>query len=111
MKALTYHGPGRRTWGEVPDAAVRDPEDAVVRADAVTICGTDLHILKGDVPGVADGRVLGHEAVGTVTETGPGTRTVQAGDRRFGLDEMQEAYDVFADAGGNDALKVALFRT
>lgn len=81
MKALTYHGPGRRTWGEVPDAAVRDPEDAVVRVDAVTICGTDLHILKGDVPEVADGRILGHEAVGTVTDTGPGVRTVKAGDR------------------------------
>ncbi|MCU7821275.1 zinc-dependent alcohol dehydrogenase family protein [Kitasatospora sp. DSM 101779] len=81
MKALTYHGPGRRTWGEVPDPAVRDPEDAVVRVDAVTICGTDLHILKGDVPDVAEGRVLGHEAVGTVVRTGPGVRTVRPGDR------------------------------
>ncbi|MGW4890895.1 zinc-dependent alcohol dehydrogenase family protein [Kitasatospora sp. NPDC004240] len=81
MKALTYHGPGRRTWGEVPDPAVRDPEDAVVRVDAVTICGTDLHILKGDVPEVAEGRVLGHEAVGTVTATGPAVRTVAPGDR------------------------------
>ncbi|MET8703510.1 zinc-dependent alcohol dehydrogenase family protein [Kitasatospora sp. NPDC004723] len=81
MKALTYHGPGRRTWGEVPDPAVRDPEDAIVRVDAVTICGTDLHILKGDVPEVAEGRVLGHEAVGTVTATGPGVRTVAVGDR------------------------------
>lgn len=81
MKALTYHGPGRRTWGEVPDPVVRDPEDAVVRVDAVTICGTDLHILKGDVPEVTEGRVLGHEAVGTVTETGSGVRTVAAGDR------------------------------
>ncbi|MCX4690307.1 zinc-dependent alcohol dehydrogenase family protein [Kitasatospora purpeofusca] len=81
MKALTYHGPGRRTWGEVPEPAVRDPEDAIVRVDAVTICGTDLHILKGDVPEVTEGRVLGHEAVGTVTETGPGVRTVAVGDR------------------------------
>ncbi|MEU6236775.1 zinc-dependent alcohol dehydrogenase family protein [Kitasatospora sp. NPDC047058] len=81
MKALTYHGPGRRTWGEVPDPAVSDPEDAVVRVDAVTICGTDLHILKGDVPEVTEGRILGHEAVGTVTATGPGVRTVTAGDR------------------------------
>ncbi|MER5642283.1 alcohol dehydrogenase catalytic domain-containing protein [Kitasatospora sp. NPDC002227] len=81
MKALTYHGPGRRTWGEVPDPVVRDPEDAIVRVDAVTICGTDLHILKGDVPEVAEGRVLGHEAVGTVVATGPGVRTVAEGDR------------------------------
>ncbi|MFD8478085.1 zinc-dependent alcohol dehydrogenase family protein [Kitasatospora sp. NPDC059673] len=81
MKALTYHGPGRRTWGEVPDPVVRDPEDAVVRVDAVTICGTDLHILKGDVPEVAEGRVLGHEAAGTVVETGSAVRTVKVGDR------------------------------
>ncbi|MFC5889979.1 zinc-dependent alcohol dehydrogenase family protein [Kitasatospora sp. CM 4170] len=81
MKALTYHGPTRRIWGDVPDPAVRDPEDAVVRVDAVTICGTDLHILKGDVPEVTEGRILGHEAVGTVTGTGPGVRTVRVGDR------------------------------
>ncbi|MFD5560645.1 zinc-dependent alcohol dehydrogenase family protein [Kitasatospora griseola] len=81
MKALTYHGPGRRTWDEVPDPVVRDPEDAVVRVDAVTICGTDLHILGGDVPEVAEGRVLGHEAVGTVVETGSAVRTIAVGDR------------------------------
>jgi alcohol dehydrogenase len=81
MRALTYHGPGRRTWGEVPDPLVVDPQDAVVRVDAVTICGTDLHILKGDVPEVAAGRVLGHEAVGTVTAVGSGVRTVAVGDR------------------------------
>ena len=81
MKALTYHGPGHRTWGDVPDPVVVDAEDAVVRVDAVTICGTDLHILKGDVPEVTDGRILGHEAVGTVLAAGPGVRTVTAGDR------------------------------
>ncbi|MFF2625481.1 zinc-dependent alcohol dehydrogenase family protein [Kitasatospora griseola] len=81
MKALTYHGPGRRTWDEVPDPVVRDPEDAVVRVDAVTICGTDLHILGGDVPEVAEGRVLGHEAVGTVVEAGSAMRTIALGDR------------------------------
>ncbi|MDJ0345834.1 alcohol dehydrogenase catalytic domain-containing protein [Streptomyces sp. H10-C2] len=81
MKALTYHGPGKGTWGDVPDPAVQDPEDAVVRVDAVTICGTDLHILKGDVPEVTDGRILGHEAVGTVVAAGPGVRTVAVGDR------------------------------
>ncbi|MFB7665841.1 zinc-dependent alcohol dehydrogenase family protein [Kitasatospora sp. NPDC056138] len=81
MKALSYHGPGRRTWGDVPEPVIRDGEDAVVRVDAVTICGTDLHILKGDVPEVTDGRILGHEAVGTVVETGRGVRTVSVGDR------------------------------
>src|SRR3569833_2291258 len=81
MKALVYYGPGKRTWEDVPDPAVQDPEDAVVRVDGVTICGTDLHILRGDVPEVESGRVLGHEAVGTVTEVGPGVRTVRPGDR------------------------------
>ncbi len=60
---------------------VQDPQDAVVRVDAVTICGTDLHILKGDVPAVTDGRILGHEAVGTVVATGDAVRTVAVGER------------------------------
>ncbi|MEY9877555.1 alcohol dehydrogenase [Streptacidiphilus sp. MAP12-33] len=81
MKALTYHGPGRRVWGDVPHAVIHEPEDAVVRVDAVTICGTDLHILKGDVPEVAFGRTLGHEAVGTVVAVGDGVRSIAVGDR------------------------------
>jgi alcohol dehydrogenase len=81
MKALVYYGPGKRSWEDVPDPAIEDPEDVVVRVDGFTICGTDLHILRGDVPEVALGTILGHEALGTVAETGPGVRTVRAGDR------------------------------
>jgi alcohol dehydrogenase len=81
MKALVYDGPGQRAWREVPKPALVDPTDAIVRVDAVTICGTDLHILKGDVPTVEPGRVLGHEAVGTVQEVGAAVGTVKAGDR------------------------------
>lgn len=81
MRALVFDGPGRRAWREVPDPVVIDPQDAVVRVDAVTICGTDLHILTGDVPTVDPGRVLGHEAVGTVVETGAAVRTPAVGDR------------------------------
>ncbi len=81
MKALVYHGPGRKAWEDVPDATIKDDTDAVVRVDTVTICGTDLHILKGDTPEVIDGRVLGHEAVGTVVSVGPGVKTIQEGDR------------------------------
>ena len=66
MKALVYHGPGDKSLSEVPDPKIVHDTDAIVRIDAVTICGTDLHILKGDVPAVTDGRILGHEAVGTV---------------------------------------------
>src|SRR6478735_3869964 len=81
MKALVYGGPGSRVWKDVPDPLVTDPEDAIVRVDAVTICGTDLHILLGDVPDVQVGRILGHEAVGTVTEIGDAVRDVAVGDR------------------------------
>jgi alcohol dehydrogenase len=81
MRGMVFHGPGRKSWDEVPDAVVRDDTDAVVRVDTVTICGTDLHILKGDVPAVTDGRILGHEAVGTVTEVGSGVKNVNPGDR------------------------------
>lgn len=81
MKAIVYHGRGDKRWEEVPDATVQADSDAVVRVDAVTICGTDLHILKGDVPAVTPGRILGHEAVGTVVEVGSGVKNVKVGDR------------------------------
>ena len=81
MKALVYHGPGRKAWEDVPDPVIVADTDAIVRVDAVTICGTDLHILKGDVPEVTDGRVLGHEAVGTVEQVGSGVKNVKVGDR------------------------------
>lgn len=81
MRALVYHGPGSKRWEEVPDPTVQADTDAIVRVDTVTICGTDLHILKGDVPAVTDGRILGHEAVGTVIETGTGVKNVRPGDR------------------------------
>ena len=81
MKALVYHGPGHKAWEEVPRPELIDDTDAIVRVDAVTICGTDLHILKGDVPAVTDGTILGHEAVGTVEQVGPGVKNVKPGDR------------------------------
>lgn len=81
MKAMVYSGAQTPSWRDVPDPSVKDPEDAVVRVDAVTICGTDLHILRGDVPEVQQGRILGHEAVGTVLEVGSNVRTVKPGQR------------------------------
>ena len=81
MKALVYHGPGKKAWEEVPDPVIVDPTDVIVRIDTTTICGTDLHILKGDVPAVTEGRILGHEGVGTVTEVGSAVSTVNVGDR------------------------------
>jgi alcohol dehydrogenase len=81
VKALVYHGPGVKGWEDVPDPVLQQATDAIVRVDTTTICGTDLHILKGDTPEVADGRILGHEAVGTVEQVGAGVTTVRPGDR------------------------------
>jgi len=81
MKALVYHGPGDKSWDEMPDPTLVAPTDAIVQVDTTTICGSDLHILKGDVPAVTPGRILGHEAVGTVLEVGESVTNVAVGDR------------------------------
>src|SRR5580692_11015117 len=77
MKALVYHGPGKCAWENKPRPAVQNPGDAVVRITTSTICGTDLHILKGDLPAVTDGRVLGHEGIGVVEQVGSGVSEFQ----------------------------------
>ena len=81
MKALVYGGPGKKSWTDVPDPRIQQPGDVIVRVDTTTICGTDLHILKGDVPAVEKGRILGHEGVGTVVETGPSVTGLKVDDR------------------------------
>ncbi|PZS34958.1 MAG: alcohol dehydrogenase, partial [Pseudonocardiales bacterium] len=81
MKALVYHGPGNKAWQDVPAPELAADTDAIVRVEATTICGTDLHILKGDLPAMTDGRIIGHEAVGTVTQIGSGVKNVAVGDR------------------------------
>ncbi|HVA53011.1 MAG TPA: alcohol dehydrogenase catalytic domain-containing protein, partial [Acidimicrobiales bacterium] len=81
MKALVYQGPGTKAWMDVPDPTLQADSDVIVRVAATTICGTDLHILKGDTPEVTSGRILGHEAVGTVEQVGSGVKTLSIGDR------------------------------
>src|SRR6266566_6943652 len=81
MKALVYKGPGLRSWEDKPDPEIQDPTDVIIRIDSATICGTDLHILKGDVPEVRPGTILGHEAVGTIVEIGAAVTTLEPGDR------------------------------
>ena len=81
MEALVYNGPGKRAWESVPDPTLKVPTDAIVRIDTATICGTDLHILKGDVPTVTPGTILGHEAVGTIEEVGSAVTSFVPGDR------------------------------
>jgi len=80
MKALTYQGPGEKTWADIPKPAIDKPTDAIVRILHTTICGTDLHILKGDVPEVTQGTVLGHEGVGVVEAVGSAIRNFKPGD-------------------------------
>jgi len=81
MRAVVYHGPGQKAVEEVPDPEITDDGDVIVRVDATTICGTDLHILGGDLPEVRAGRILGHEAVGTVHDAGSAVHTIGEGDR------------------------------
>jgi alcohol dehydrogenase len=81
MNALVYHGPGKRAWESKPKPVIREATDAIVRVTTSTICGTDLHILKGDLPAVTDGRILGHEAVGIVDEVGSGVKGFKKGDK------------------------------
>jgi alcohol dehydrogenase len=80
MKALVYQGPGRKAWMSHAKPVVIDPTDAIVRITRTTICGTDLHILKGDVPSCAPGRILGHEGVGVVENIGPAVTAFKPGD-------------------------------
>jgi alcohol dehydrogenase len=81
MKALVYHGPGRRAWEDKPRPTIQDPSDAIVRITTSTICGTDLHILKGDLPAVIDGRTLGHEGIGIVEQVGAGVTEFHVGEK------------------------------
>jgi alcohol dehydrogenase len=80
MKALVYHGPDKKLWEEKPKPTIQKPTDAIVRITKTTICGTDLHILKGDVPDVTDGRILGHEGVGVIEEVGPSVTNFKKGE-------------------------------
>lgn len=81
MRALVYHGPGAKAWEDVPKPEIIADTDAIVRVYTTTICGTDLHILKGDVPTAAPGRILGHEGVGIIDEAGSAMRAFKKGDR------------------------------
>src|SRR5580700_7633914 len=81
MKALVYHGPGKYAWENKPRPTIQHPSDAIVRVTTSTICGTDLHILKGDLPAVTDGRILGHEAIGVIEQIGASVSEFHVGDK------------------------------
>ena len=81
MKALVYHGPGKKQLEEKPKPTLHEATDAIVRITKTTLCGTDLHILKGDLPTVAAGRILGHEGIGVVETSGAAVTRFRPGDR------------------------------
>ncbi|MCU7495734.1 MAG: zinc-dependent alcohol dehydrogenase family protein [Ignavibacteria bacterium] len=81
MEALVYHGAGKRAWEEKPNPRILDPKDVILKMSKTTICGTDLHIMKGDVPTVTDGRILGHEGTGIVEEAGPAVSNFKVGEK------------------------------
>lgn len=80
MKALVYHGAGKKSWEEKPKPSILSSTDAIVKILKTTICGTDLHIMKGDVPEVTDGRIIGHEGVGIIEEVGSAVSSFKKGD-------------------------------
>jgi len=80
MKALVYHSPGKKSWEEKPKPEIVEPSDAILKVLKTTICGTDLHIMKGDVPTVTNGRILGHEGVGIIEEAGKSVTRFKKGD-------------------------------
>ncbi len=81
MHALVYQGPGKPSWESHRHPTIQDSGDAIVRITTSTICGTDLHILKGDVPTVTEGRILGHEGIGVIDEVGEAVSAFHKGDR------------------------------
>jgi len=81
MKAVVFHGVGDIHLDQVPEPKIQDPTDAIVRLTASAICGTDLHMIRGTLPGMKPGTILGHEGIGIVEEIGPDVRNLNVGDR------------------------------
>ena len=81
MKALVYQGTGAKALEDRPKPKIQAADDAIIKVVKTTICGTDLHILKGDVPTCTPGRILGHEGVGVVEDVGVGVTQFRKGDR------------------------------
>jgi len=81
MKALVYHSADKIAWEDKPRPAIQHAGDAIIRMTTSTICGTDLHILKGDLPSVTGGRILGHEGIGVIEQVGTGVSEFHVGDK------------------------------
>lgn len=99
MKAITFHGVGDIRLDDVPEPKIQEPTDAVVRITASAICGTDLHMVRGTMPGMKPGTILGHEAVGVVEEVGADVRDFKVGDRVVVPSTIACGYCVYCRAG------------
>src|SRR5256885_1771769 len=99
VKAVTWHGVGDIRFGEAPDPKIEAATDAIVRITTSAICGTDLHFVRGTMPGLEPGVVLGHGAVGEVVEVGPGVRNFTAGDRVIVPSTISCGYCSYCRAG------------
>lgn len=109
MKTLLYHGTPEPRWQDEPVPTLHEPGEAIVRISRTTICGTDLHILKGDVPTVEPSRTLGHDGIGIVRQIGPAVSNFRRlVTHRFAPPEIRRAYDLFARAAREHAMKVVL---
>jgi len=91
MKAMVYLGPGKKEVLERPKPTPQNSKAAVVKMLKTTICGTDLHILKGDTPEVEEGRVLGHEGIGIVESVGENVSNFKVGDKVIMLLHVEHA--------------------
>jgi threonine dehydrogenase-like Zn-dependent dehydrogenase len=111
MKALVYHGPDHKAWEDFPAPVIVADTDATISVELTTICGTDLNILKGDPPSATGGRVLGHEAVGTVETVGQAVDPQPFVSHRYAMDDALTAYDIFTAAADTAALKVITYNT
>lgn len=113
MKALVFLGPNSKAMESRPKPVVKAPTDAIVQMTMTTICGTDLHILKGDVPSCQPGRILGHEGIGVIDNPHADTSLYHiAADANHEamvmLSDILQAYDTFAHAADSHALKVII---
>src|SRR5436190_19625855 len=99
MNAVLFRGVGNIQLENVPDPKIQKPTDAVVRLTASAICGTDLHMIRGTMPGMVPGTILGHEGVGVVEEVGSAVRGVRVGDRVVIPSTINCGHCPYCDAG------------
>ena len=107
MKAVVFGGIGKISLENVPEPRLQKPSDAIIRITSSAICGTDLHFIRGTAPGMKEGRILGHEAVGIVEEVGKSVRNLRRGDRVVVTSTVGCGSCVYCRAGYHSQCNVA----